>query len=138
MKYSVTKEFTFEAAHRLMKDYIGRCNNNHGHSWVIKLHVEADELDEKGMVMDFQEMKLLKAWIDDNLDHTTILWEKDSMCDYIRQSNQRIFITKGNPTSEKIGELILAKAIEMFGNSRVKVKCVEVNETCTSGAQIYP
>jgi len=138
MKYSVSKDFTFEAAHRLMKNYTGKCNNNHGHSWLIKLHIEANNLDEKGMVIDFQEMKQLKTWIDENLDHTTILWEKDPMCDYIKSSNQRLFTTSGNPTSETIGEIILEQAILLFETSRIKVKCVEVCETCTSTAFVYP
>lgn len=138
MKYAVTKEFTFEAAHRLMKNYVGKCNNNHGHSWVIKLTIEASNLDDKGMVIDFMEMKALKTWIDDELDHASILWEKDPMCDYIRQSGQRIFTTTDNPTSEKIGELILEQASQMFNNERVIVCSVEVSETCTSAAIVYP
>ncbi len=137
MTYTVTKDFTFEAAHRLLKNYKGKCTNNHGHSWVIKLHIEASELDEQDMVIDFMEMKKLKLWIDENLDHTSILWEEDPMCDYIRKSNQRIFTTKGNPTSEEIGVIIFEQAKMIFENVRIKVKCVEVNETCTSGAQIF-
>jgi 6-pyruvoyltetrahydropterin/6-carboxytetrahydropterin synthase len=137
MKYTVTKDFTFEAAHRLLKNYTGKCTNNHGHSWVIKLHIEANKLDDQDMVIDFMEMKELKKWIDENIDHTSILWEEDPMCDYIRKSGQRIYTTKGNPTSEQIGIVIFQQAVKMFENSRVKVKCVEVNETCTSGAQIY-
>jgi 6-pyruvoyltetrahydropterin/6-carboxytetrahydropterin synthase len=136
MKYSVTKDFTFEAAHRLLKNYTGKCTNNHGHSWIIRLHIEATELDEKEMVIDFQEMRNLKTWIDDNLDHATILWENDPMCNYIRESGQRIFTTTGNPTSEIIGEIIFNKATDLFKSSRIKVTCIEVNETCTSGAQI--
>lgn len=138
MRYSVTKDFTFEAAHRLVKNYVGKCNNNHGHSWLIKLHVEATCLDDKGMVIDFQEMKILKTWIDDNLDHASILWENDPMCEYIKQSGQRIFTTAENPTSEIIGEIILNQACKMFNNSRINVKCVEVCETCTSAALVYP
>ena len=137
MKYSVTKEFTFEAAHRLLKNYTGKCTNNHGHSWVIKLHIEASKLDKQDMVIDFMEMKELKKWIDGNLDHTSILWEEDPMCDYIRKSGQRIYTTKGNPTSEVIGEIILEQAKKLFENSRIKIKSVEVDETCTSGAQIF-
>jgi len=137
MTYTVTKDFTFEAAHRLLKNYTGKCTNNHGHSWVIKLHLEASKLDDQDMVIDFMEMKELKKWIDENIDHTSILWEDDPMCDYIRKSGQRIFTTKGNPTSEQIGVIIFQQAVKMFENSRVKVKCIEVNETCTSGAQIF-
>jgi 6-pyruvoyltetrahydropterin/6-carboxytetrahydropterin synthase len=136
MIYSVSKEFTFEAAHRLLEDYTGKCTNNHGHSWVIKLYIETSQLNNKGMVIDFQEMKELKNWIDDQLDHTTILWEKDPMCNYIKESGQRLYITKGNPTSEKIGEIIFQKASEMFNSKTIKVVCIEVAETCTSAAQI--
>ena len=138
MKYSVTKEFTFEAAHRLVKNYTGKCTNNHGHSWIVKLQVVCSNLDEKDMVIDFQDMKALKIWIDENLDHATILWENDSMCDYIRQSGQRIYTTKENPTSEIIGKIILEQAIQMFESSRVLVTSVEVCETCTSAAKVFP
>jgi 6-pyruvoyltetrahydropterin/6-carboxytetrahydropterin synthase len=137
MKYSVTKQFTFEAAHRLIKGYKGKCTNNHGHSWVIKLHLESAKLDEKEMVIDFQDMKALKTWIDDNLDHVSILWENDPMCEFIRDSGQRIYTTKGNPTSETIGEIILKQAMKIFNKPGIIVKCIEVNETCTSGAQVY-
>jgi 6-pyruvoyltetrahydropterin/6-carboxytetrahydropterin synthase len=121
-----------------LKNYTGKCTNNHGHSWVIRLHIEATELDEKEMVIDFQEMRNLKTWIDGNLDHATILWENDPMCGYIRESGQRIFTTTGNPTSEIIGEIIFKKATDLFKSSRIKVTCIEVNETCTSGAQVRP
>jgi 6-pyruvoyltetrahydropterin/6-carboxytetrahydropterin synthase len=137
LKYTVSKEFTFEAAHRLLENYNGKCTNNHGHSWLIKVQVESNKLDSKGMVIDFQDLKLLKNWIDDNLDHASILWEKDPMCDYIRQSGQRIFITKGNPTSERIGELILEKAQQLFEKDGVQIRCVEVCETCTSAAIVW-
>lgn len=138
MKFSVTKEFTFEAAHRLIKKYTGKCTNNHGHSWIIKLVVDCEQLDDKDMVIDFQDLKALKVWIDDNLDHATILWENDPMCDYIIQSKQRIFKTNENPTSEIIGKIILEQAIKMFENTRVSVTSVEVCETCTSAAKVFP
>ncbi len=138
MKYIISKEFSFEAAHRLIRNYTGKCTNNHGHSWHVKLHIEACELDNKDMVVDFQETKVLKQWIDDTLDHTTILWEQDPMCKYIQDTGQRIFITKKNPTSEHIAEIILEKAQQLFNTERVKIHCIEINETCTNGVKLYP
>jgi 6-pyruvoyltetrahydropterin/6-carboxytetrahydropterin synthase len=138
MKYIITKEFRFEAAHRLIKNYTGKCTNNHGHSWMVRLHLEGTDLDERDMLIDFQELKSLKAWVDDKLDHATLLWESDPMCEYIRNSGQRMFITRKNPTSEHIAEVILDEAIKLFDNSRIKVSCIEVNETCTTGAKICP
>ena len=136
MKYVITKEFRFEAAHRLLKNYTGKCTNNHGHSWLVRLHLEGQDLDERDMLIDFQEMKILKTWIDDKLDHATLLWKDDPMVEYIHSSKQRIFITQKNPTSEHIAEVILKEAIKLFENSRIKVSCIEVNETCTTGAKI--
>jgi 6-pyruvoyltetrahydropterin/6-carboxytetrahydropterin synthase len=138
MRFEVKKEMRFDAAHRLFRNYQGKCANNHGHSWVVTLHLTGEELDDKDMLIDFQELKVLKSWIDDQMDHATILWENDPMADYIRQSGQRLYITVKNPTSEHIAEIIFHKAIEIFESSRIKVACVEVNETCTTGARIYP
>lgn len=134
MRYSVCKTLTFEAAHRLLKDYSGKCSNNHGHSWVVDIELETEQLDEKGMVLDFSELKRLKQWIDDTLDHSTILWEKDPMCEYIRYSGQRLFVTLENPTSEVIAKIIFEKAQELFANERIRVSSVVVYETCTSRA----
>jgi 6-pyruvoyltetrahydropterin/6-carboxytetrahydropterin synthase len=136
MKYVVTKQFKFEAAHRLLRNYSGKCTNNHGHSWLVTLHLEGTELDEKDMLIDFQELKILKTWIDENLDHASLLWENDPMCNYIRESGQRMYTTAKNPTSEHIAEVILKEAIRLFDNSRIRVRAIEVNETCTTGAKI--
>ena len=136
MKYVIKKEFRFEAAHRLLRNYTGKCTSNHGHSWQVTLQLEGNDLDEKDMLIDFQELKVLKRWIDDNLDHASLLWENDPMCKFITETGQRIYTTVKNPTSEHIAEIILQKAIELFENSRIKVMSLEVNETCTTGAKI--
>ncbi|MGC8803160.1 MAG: 6-pyruvoyl trahydropterin synthase family protein [Bacteroidales bacterium] len=138
MKYIISKEFSFEAAHRLIRNYTGKCTNNYGHSWRVRLYIESADLDNKDMVVDFQETKVLKQWIDENLDHTTILWEQDPMCKYIQDSGQRIFITKKNPTSEHMAEIIMEKALQLFNTERVKVQCIELNETSTNGVKLYP
>lgn len=137
MKYVITKEFRFEAAHRLLKNYTGKCTNNHGHSWLVKLHLEGENLDEKDMLIDFQELKILKQWIDENLDHASLLWEQDPMVNYIKESGQRFFLTAQNPTSEHIAKIIFHQSVQLFESSRIRVKCVEVNETCTTGAAIF-
>lgn len=138
MKYAITKEFTFEAAHRLLRNYHGKCSNNHGHSYRIKLYLEGENLDEKDMLIDFNETKKLKTWIDDNLDHVTMLWEEDPMIESLQSFGNKVLITKKNPTAEHIAELILQQAQIFFEDSRIKVQCVEINETCTSGARLYP
>ena len=64
----VTKEFTFDAAHKLT-DYHGKCENLHGHTY--KLHVTVKGAVKKnGLVMDFVELKkIVNEKILDKLDH---------------------------------------------------------------------
>jgi 6-pyruvoyltetrahydropterin/6-carboxytetrahydropterin synthase len=137
IKYELSKEFQFEAAHRLIKNYSGKCINNHGHLWRVIITIHGKELDERDMLIDFIELKPLKKWIDKYLDHTTIIWENDPMTAYIKESGQKYFVTKKSPTSEHIAEIILAKAIDLFDNQRIKVKFIEVKESDTSTVKVY-
>jgi 6-pyruvoyl-tetrahydropterin synthase len=73
MKYIISKEFSSEAAYWLIRNYTGKCTNNHDHSRRVRLHFESGELDNKDMVVDFQKTKELKQSIDESFDHTTIL-----------------------------------------------------------------
>ncbi|MFY9151891.1 MAG: 6-carboxytetrahydropterin synthase [Prolixibacteraceae bacterium] len=136
MKYIIYKEFTFEAAHRLLRNYTGKCANNHGHSFRVKLCLEGTELDEKDMLIDFSETKALKAWIDSTLDHVTFLWEEDPLIKYLLETGNKVYPTTKNPTSEHLAEIILKKACELFENSRIRVNSIEINETCTTGVII--
>ena len=137
VKYQVSKSFRFEAAHRMVKSYEGKCNNNHGHSWIVTLYMEGGKLDDKDMLIDFNEMKALGRWIDENLDHATILWYKDPMVKFLEKDKNRVFVTKKNPTSEHLAEVILKKACDLFRNKTVKVAGIEVCETCTAAAKIF-
>jgi 6-pyruvoyltetrahydropterin/6-carboxytetrahydropterin synthase len=67
----------------------------------------SDKLDERGMVMDFGDIKTtVKKWIDDNLDHTMLLCEDDPMVPVFRETNEKFYLMKSNPTAENIAALI--------------------------------
>ncbi|RKX41643.1 MAG: 6-carboxytetrahydropterin synthase QueD [Thermotogae bacterium] len=51
----ISKEFTFDAAHRLMK-YKGKCENLHGHTYKLRVTVKGEPNDE-GIVIDFLHLK---------------------------------------------------------------------------------
>jgi 6-pyruvoyl-tetrahydropterin synthase len=99
--------------------------------------LEGQELDGKDMLIDFKEMKALKLWIDDTLDHVTMLWEKDPLAKYLIETGNKVYLTSKNPTSEHLAEIILQKACQLFENPRIKVHSIEINETCTTGVKIY-
>lgn len=138
MKYIIHKEFRFEAAHRLIRNYTGKCANNHGHSFWVKLSLEGTDLDERDMLIDFAETRALKSWINSHLDHVTILWRDDPMVKHMEETGNKLFLTEKSPTSEHLAEIILKKAIELFETSQIKVHCIEINETCTTGVKIFP
>lgn len=65
---SVTKTFTFDSAHNLI-DYKGKCEKLHGHTYHLEVTVTGF-LGEKGMVMDFVELKkLVNDLVINKLDH---------------------------------------------------------------------
>ena len=54
--YAISIERTFSAAHAL-RLYDGSLEPLHGHDWKIHLTVEADELDQIDVVMDFHDLE---------------------------------------------------------------------------------
>jgi 6-pyruvoyltetrahydropterin/6-carboxytetrahydropterin synthase len=56
-------------AHRLSLDYESKCQNMHGHNWIITVYCRANELDGNGMVCDFAH---IKRQISDKLDHKNL------------------------------------------------------------------
>lgn len=71
MPFSVTKEFTFSAAHALTK-YHGACERLHGHNYRLRVTV-VGELNEDDLVIDFLELKkIVQAQVIDQLDHTNL------------------------------------------------------------------
>ena len=145
--HTVTKELKFEAAHRLVQGYPGKCANNHGHSWVVFVTVGLKfehsrqttlirpGLDTYGFVKDFGDFNLLKDWIDNTLDHATIISEDDTEFQtWLEENKQKHFIVPHNPTSEVLTKIIFQKAQELLEDERCRVMEVKIKETCTSEA----
>ncbi len=68
--YRITKEFHFSASHQLKglgDDH--PCARFHGHNYVVEVELASEELDTTGFVRDYNELSLLKRYIDDTLDH---------------------------------------------------------------------
>lgn len=65
----VCKEFTFEAAHKLL-NYKGKCANLHGHTYKLQITVSGP-VKKDGMVMDFTELnKIVETAVLKKLDHS--------------------------------------------------------------------
>ena len=104
--YTVTKEIYFCYGHRLM-NYEGPCRHLHGHNGKIQVELAREVLDERGMVVDFSEIRtLIKDWIDQTLDHTMLLRKDDPLISILKEKNERFYVMNENPTAESIAKLI--------------------------------
>lgn len=54
--YTVTKRLEVSASHHLVLDYASKCQNLHGHNWIIHVTCQAEALDHNGMVVDFKTL----------------------------------------------------------------------------------
>ncbi len=120
-----------------------KCRNMHGHNYVVMFYASAAWLDEIGRIIDFSVLKeRLGGWIDENWDHTFIVYEKD---EEIRSAlsqvgfNKKPFIAPFNPTAEEMANYLLTvvcpKLLEDTGITIVKVELWET-ENCFVEAQL--
>jgi 6-pyruvoyltetrahydropterin/6-carboxytetrahydropterin synthase len=129
--YLVTKRIEFCYGHRLL-DYDGVCKHPHGHNAVAEIDVRTDQLDRRNMVADFSDIKrLVKGWIDRELDHKMILRRDDPLVAPLKQLGEPMYLLESNPTVERIAKLIFDQSRELG----FEVVAVRVWETPSSFAE---
>jgi len=84
--YSIKKTMEIAGSHSLDLPYASKCQNVHGHNWLVTVYCGAEELDDSGMVIDFTH---IKQRIHDKLDHKSL----NAIFDF-------------NPTAENIAKWI--------------------------------
>ena len=67
--YKIQKRLEISGAHSLKLDYESKCSNLHGHNWIVYIYLQAKELDNNGMILDFT---VIKKRILDKLDHKNL------------------------------------------------------------------
>jgi 6-pyruvoyltetrahydropterin/6-carboxytetrahydropterin synthase len=120
--YTVTKQVFFCYGHRLM-NYEGKCRHPHGHNGRVEIELQADRLDDKGMVHDFSEIgRVMKGWIDANLDHRMLLRGDDPLVVALEKLGEPVFLMTENPTAEAIAQLIFEQVkLQGFPVTEVRV-----------------
>lgn len=117
---TITRIGTFDSAHRVLNEKM-KCFNIHGHTYRYEITFAFDDMQDIGYAIDFKEIKRIGGqWIDDNLDHGTILNHQDfelfKACKFTK-SKMWIMTLNGaheycNPTVENIArEIFLAMHI---------------------------
>jgi len=122
--FQVTREIDFCYGHRLL-NYEGKCRHLHGHNGKAVITIESSGLDERGMVLDFSEIKQrVSRWIDDHLDHRMILHRDDPVAPMLKEFKEPVYLLDTNPTAENIARLIFEVTRE-FGFPVTEVRLWE-------------
>jgi len=67
--YYIKKRLEVSASHRLKLSYESKCQNLHGHNWIIYVYCKSETLNQDGMVIDFTH---IKKNIHEKLDHQNL------------------------------------------------------------------
>ncbi len=131
--HSITQEIDFCYGHRLV-GHPGPCKHLHGHNARVEMTFVANKLDERGMVLDFTEVKAkMKTWIDETLDHQMVLHKSDPILPVLQEHEESIVVTEIPPTAEHLARLIFNQA-RSFG---LPISRVDVWETPRQKASFF-
>ena len=148
MKYSIRKQFTFEAAHQLETAETAACHECiHGHSYTVELVIGAAVLDGHGMVLDFACLKPFKDEVMARWDHGLILHENkrhlyEPLIAVGALKKSKVSFLFANPTAESMARILFEQLERFlagpFVGPSAKYVCVEkvrVHETSTGWAE---
>lgn len=131
-KIICVRKLEFDAAHRII-NHESKCKHLHGHRYVVEAKFTAKKLDKLGRIIDFGIVKTkLGRWIEDNLDHNTILSIKDKKMgeEIAKNTQQKIYYLQENPTAENIAKHLLKEICpKIFAKSEVKCVAIRLYET---------
>ncbi len=108
--HKIVKRLHFCYGHRLM-DYDGKCRHPHGHNGVLEIELASEQLDQRGMVVDFGEVKdRLVKFVDCELDHRMLLRRDDPLVEPLQALGEQPYLMAENPTAENIARLVYKEA----------------------------
>lgn len=112
--YEVTIKKSFSAAH-LLKEIGGKCEELHGHNFLVEVSVAAESLNSEDILIDF---RLVKGWTDEvleQLDHKYL--------------NELEYFKNSNPSSEQIARFLYDRIGEKSRQANVALSRVTVWES---------
>ncbi len=118
--FTVRVEASFAAAHFLTQ-YHGKCENFHGHNYLVRVYARGDTLDAAGMLVDFGVLKACMKRVIDVLDHSNL--------------NENAAFAN-SPSAERIAKHIYSSML--LDTPGLPLCAVEVFETPTSVARYEP
>lgn len=137
--YQLTTEHSFDSAH-FLAGYDGKCGNLHGHRWRVLLTVQSETLREdrqqKGMCVDFAELKKDLRTELDALDHVLIIEQgslRESTMKALQEEKFQVVEMPFRPAAENFARYFY----ELFTLKGYPVAKVEVYETPNNSAVYF-
>jgi 6-pyruvoyltetrahydropterin/6-carboxytetrahydropterin synthase len=115
--YEVTIKKSFSAAH-LLKEIGGKCEELHGHNFLVEVSVASESLNSEGLLIDF---RVVKRWTDEvleQLDHKYL--------------NEIEYFKNINPSSEQLARFLYDRISEKSRQVNVTLLRVTVWESDNS------
>ena len=112
--HEVFIQMSFSSAH-LLRNYVGKCADLHGHNYKVEVHARGAKLDERGMLIDFGDLKAATKSLVDYLDHKYI--------------NELPPFDEINPTAEELAAWFLREVGRQLNDERVQIFKVRIWET---------
>jgi 6-pyruvoyltetrahydropterin/6-carboxytetrahydropterin synthase len=115
--YEVTIKKSFSAAH-LLKEIGGKCEELHGHNFLVEVSVMSESLNSEGLLIDF---RVVKRWTDEvleQLDHKYL--------------NEIEYFKSINPSSEQLARFLYDRISEKSRQTNVTLSRVTVWESDNS------
>jgi 6-pyruvoyltetrahydropterin/6-carboxytetrahydropterin synthase len=122
MPWTLSKRFTFEAAHHL-PEHDGKCRRPHGHSWGLEVEVQGDTVHtqgpKSGMLVDYGDIRAaVQPLLETVLDHQDLNYSTGL----------------DSPTSERLAAWLFAR----LAHAVPGLSAITIHETATSACRYTP
>ena len=134
----ITKQFAFEAAHRLLGH--PKCGRLHGHSYRVEVELKCNTLHNagpmSGMVRDYADLAPIKQFIDEKLDHRYLVSQEldttvDKYAKIALEEGHGVFLGIPRSTAECMARYLYQEFKDMYP----ELTAVRVSETANTWAE---
>ena len=141
--HRISLTHNFETAHRLHHPGAPtKCQSIHGHSWQVTATLTAQQLDQRGMVLEFGVFKKAwRSWLDDHLDHHLVVHHNDPVAPAILTvlPHARLLQLEVEPTTENLAQWLFHHTAQILAHlgpqaHGVSLQSIHLQETRVNAA----
>ena len=143
---TITRKLEFDAGHRI-PDHRSQCRNLHGHRYVLEITlqgelVETEGAPDRGMVMDFADVKALAMeHLVNKWDHAFIVYARDEVVRSFleKMADHKTVVLDRIPTVENLAAEAFRILSEVYNDNYgvdLKLKRVRLYETPNCWADV--